>query len=98
MPLVLVDDTFTLEAINLFVRDTPLRSVDLDLVSRRLAACILRTLIYPIRPTLVVKWRQGDRDRLLLACAHHTATHRKYGNPLDCANRFGEALGIARLQ
>jgi len=38
------------------------------------------------------------RDRLLLACAHHTAVHRKYGNPLDCANRFGAALGIARLQ
>jgi hypothetical protein len=44
------------------------------------------------------KNRGHDRDRLLLACAHHTATHRKYGNPLDCANRFGEALGIARLQ
>lgn len=40
----------------------------------------------------------GDRDRLLLACAHHTAVHRKYGNPLDCATRFGAALGIARLQ
>jgi hypothetical protein len=39
-----------------------------------------------------------DRDRLLLACAHHTAAHRKYGNPLDCAQRFGAALGIARLQ
>jgi len=39
-----------------------------------------------------------DRDRLLLACAHHTAVHRKYGNPLDCATRFGAALGIARLQ
>ncbi|HEX5317890.1 MAG TPA: hypothetical protein VFW46_01955 [Stellaceae bacterium] len=39
-----------------------------------------------------------DRDRLLVACAHHTAVHRKYGNPLDCANRFGAAMGIARLQ
>ena len=39
-----------------------------------------------------------DRDRILLASAHHTAVHRKYGNPLDCANRFGAALGIARLQ
>ncbi len=39
-----------------------------------------------------------DRDRLLLACAHHTAVHRKYGNPLDCAQRFGAALEIARLQ
>jgi hypothetical protein len=39
-----------------------------------------------------------DRDRLLLACAHHTAVHRKYGNPLDCAKRFGAAMGVARLQ
>ncbi len=44
------------------------------------------------------KNRSSDRDRLLLACAHHTAVHRKYGNPLDCATRFGAALGIARLQ
>jgi hypothetical protein len=40
----------------------------------------------------------GNRDRLLLACAHHTAVHRKYGNPLDCAQRFGAAMGITRLQ
>ncbi|HZT86699.1 MAG TPA: hypothetical protein VFA12_01940 [Stellaceae bacterium] len=39
-----------------------------------------------------------DRDRLLLACAHHTAVHRKYGNPLECAQRFGAAMGIATLQ
>src|SRR6266550_2370368 len=39
-----------------------------------------------------------DRDRLLLACAHHTAVHRKYGNPLDCAQRYGAAMGIATLQ
>jgi hypothetical protein len=44
------------------------------------------------------KNRSAERDRLLLACAHHTATHRKYGNPLDCAQRFGAAMGIARLQ
>ena len=44
------------------------------------------------------KNQSADRDRLLLACAHHTAAHRKYGNPLDCANRFGAALGITRLQ
>jgi hypothetical protein len=44
------------------------------------------------------KNRSPNRDRLLLACAHHTAAHRKYGNPLDCANRFGAAMGIARLQ
>ena len=39
-----------------------------------------------------------NRDRLLLACAHHTAVHRKYGNPLDCAQRYGAAMGIATLQ
>jgi hypothetical protein len=44
------------------------------------------------------KNRSPRRDRLLLACAHHTAAHRKYGNPLDCAARFGAAMGIARLQ
>ena len=50
---------------------------------------------------LIEDWatnQSPDRDRLLLACAHHTATHRKYGNPLDCAHRFGEAMGVARLQ
>src|SRR5712671_5236075 len=44
------------------------------------------------------KNQSWDRDRLLLACAHHTAVHRKYGNPLDCAQRYGAAMGIARLQ
>jgi hypothetical protein len=44
------------------------------------------------------KNQSAERDRLLLACAHHTAVHRKYGNPLDCARRFGAAMGIARLQ
>jgi len=38
-----------------------------------------------------------DRDRLLLACAHHTAVHRKYGDPLDASRRFGQALGVAAL-
>ncbi len=54
-----------------------------------------------IGQVLIEDWatnRSPDRDRLLLACAHHTATHRKYGNPLDCAHRFGEAMGVARLQ
>jgi hypothetical protein len=34
------------------------------------------------------------RDRLLLACAHHTAGHRKYGDPLEAYRRFTEALGL----
>jgi len=54
-----------------------------------------------IGQVLLEDWAKNqspDRDRLLLACAHHTATHRKYGNPLDCATRFGAAMGIARLQ
>jgi hypothetical protein len=43
------------------------------------------------------KNRDPARDRLLLAAAHHTARHRKYGDPLDCSRRFGTALGIAEL-
>jgi hypothetical protein len=36
-----------------------------------------------------------DRDRLLLACAQHTAGHRKYGDPLECARRFAEAFDLS---
>ncbi len=35
------------------------------------------------------------RDRLLLACAQHCAAHRKYGDPLEAAQRFGKALDVA---
>jgi hypothetical protein len=35
-----------------------------------------------------------DRDVLLLACAHHTAGHVKYGDPLEAYRRFTEALGV----
>jgi hypothetical protein len=34
-----------------------------------------------------------ERDTLLLACAHHTAGHGKFGDPLECYRRFTEALG-----
>jgi len=44
------------------------------------------------------KNRSSHRNRLLLACAQQTAAHRKYGDPLECSRRFGEALGISRLQ
>jgi hypothetical protein len=30
---------------------------------------------------------------LLLACAHHTAGHQKFGDPLEAYSRFSEALG-----
>src|SRR5262249_32861802 len=33
-----------------------------------------------------------DRETLLLACAHHTAGHQKFGDPLECYRRFTEAL------
>lgn len=36
-----------------------------------------------------------DRDRLLLACAQHTAGHRKYGDPLEAYRRFAEAFDLA---
>jgi hypothetical protein len=35
-----------------------------------------------------------DRERLLLACAKHTAGHRKYGDALECYRRFEEAFGL----
>jgi len=34
-----------------------------------------------------------DRETLLLACAHHTAGHQKFGDPLEAYKRFTEALG-----
>ena len=42
--------------------------------------------------------RQPDRDKLLLAAAYHTAMHRKYGDSLEPARRFGQAFGLAELQ
>ena len=38
--------------------------------------------------------RRPGRDRLLLACAKHTAGHRKYGDPLECYRRFAEAFDL----
>jgi hypothetical protein len=35
-----------------------------------------------------------ERDTLLLACAHHTAGHQKFGDRLEAYNRFTEALGV----
>jgi hypothetical protein len=35
-----------------------------------------------------------DRERLLLACAKHTAGHRKYGDPLECYRRFADAFHL----
>jgi hypothetical protein len=38
---------------------------------------------------------QADgRDQLLLACAKHTAGHRKYGDHLECYRRFVEAFDL----
>ncbi len=34
------------------------------------------------------------RDRLLLACAKHTAGHRKYGDTLESYGRFADAFGL----
>src|SRR5712691_442111 len=39
-----------------------------------------------------------DRERLLLACAHISAGHRKYGDPFDASRRFGDAMGLVELQ
>jgi hypothetical protein len=40
------------------------------------------------------KSRAHDRDRLLLACAKHTAGHRKYGDHLECYRRFADAFDL----
>src|SRR5882724_12098777 len=37
----------------------------------------------------------ADRERLLLACAQHTAGHRKYGDHLESYRRFAEAFGLS---
>ena len=42
--------------------------------------------------------QHADRDQLLLSAAYHTAMHRKYGDPLEPARRFGQAMGVAELQ
>jgi hypothetical protein len=39
----------------------------------------------------------ADRDRLLLACAHISAGHRKYGDTFEAARRFGEAMEVGGL-
>jgi hypothetical protein len=41
--------------------------------------------------------KQADRDQLLLTAAYHTAMHRKYGDPLEPARRFGKALGVLEI-
>jgi hypothetical protein len=41
-----------------------------------------------------LKSEAADRDRLLLACAQHTAGHRKYGDHLESYRRFAEAFGL----
>jgi hypothetical protein len=40
----------------------------------------------------------ADRDRLLLACAHISAGHRKYGDTFEAARRFGDAMGLGELR
>lgn len=44
------------------------------------------------------KNKSWNRDRLILAAAQHTVQHRKYGDHLECSRRFGEAMGVERLQ
>jgi hypothetical protein len=39
--------------------------------------------------------RHPERDKLLLAAAYHTAMHRKYGDPMEPAKRFSDAMGVA---
>jgi hypothetical protein len=43
------------------------------------------------------KNQSRDRERLLLACAHISAGHRKYGDFFEASRRFGEAMDLAEL-
>lgn len=50
-----------------------------------------------IAQCMLMDWgtnKQAGRDRLLLSAAYHTAMHRKYGDTLECARRYGQALGV----
>jgi hypothetical protein len=43
------------------------------------------------------KSQSRDRERLLLASAHISAGHRKYGDFFEASRRFGEAMGVDEL-
>jgi hypothetical protein len=43
------------------------------------------------------KSQSCDRERLLLASAHISAGHRKYGDFFEASRRFGEAMDLAEL-
>src|SRR5438067_3136526 len=43
------------------------------------------------------KSQSRDRERLLLACAHISAGHRKYGDFFEAGRRLGEAMNLAEL-
>ncbi len=43
------------------------------------------------------KSQSPEKDKLVLAAAYHTATHRKYGDVQEPSRRFGAALGVAGL-
>jgi hypothetical protein len=44
-----------------------------------------------------VKSQSPGRNRILLSCAQLLAAHRKYGDPMEPARRFAEALGVAGI-
>jgi hypothetical protein len=67
---------------------------------RTLALCALKhgndTHNQEIALCLLEDYRRnphGDRERLLLACAQHTAGHQKYGDTLEPYRRYLEAIG-----
>jgi hypothetical protein len=43
------------------------------------------------------KSQSRDRERLLLASAHISAGHRKYGDFFEASRRFGEAMNLSEL-
>ena len=45
-----------------------------------------------------MRGRTEDAERVRLACAHHTAGHRRYGGCLEAGRRFGAAFDLPGLQ
>ncbi len=61
-------------------------SIGNDPHNQEIAQCLLEDYARNAAP---------GRDRLLLACAQHTARHRKYGDFSEARRRFDDALGLA---
>ncbi len=57
--------------------------------NQEIGLCLLEDYLHSTAP---------GREVLLLACARHTAGHRKYGDPLEAYRRYAGAFGITTRQ